>query len=166
MRITVADPQLRPCGHWRCAHHASIVWRMRPRARCSSTRWFSTLMPNSWQASSGSRPSMPRSMTTARWPAGRCSMAFVTWSRDWRPSTIRSGLSSSRSSETSRQQAPGREPDHRRLESLHQTSIGVLLALAQSCQEFRLVKLVLTHDKAPTNGRREPPARSSAPAGR
>ena len=53
----------------------SIVARIRPRARCSSTRWFSALIASSVHASSASHCSMSRRISTARWAAGNRSIA-------------------------------------------------------------------------------------------
>ena len=85
----------------------SISRRMRPRARCSRTRWFSALIASSAQVSAASRPSMSRSTITARWPAGNRSTTSSTWSQSWRPPTIRSGVTFSHSRGASAQWPSG-----------------------------------------------------------
>ena len=91
---------------------SSISLRMRPRARCSSTRWFSAEIPNSTQASSADWPSMSRSTSTAFWPAGRFSSPASTCSHNCRPAITRSGSSSSHSRGISPQCPPASNADN------------------------------------------------------
>src|SRR5258705_10364335 len=53
----------------------AISRRTRERARCSSTRWFTSLPESASRTSSELHPSTSRSWITARWPCRRRTVA-------------------------------------------------------------------------------------------
>src|SRR5215472_11614651 len=71
----------------------SSACRSLPRPRCSSTRWFASLIASTEQTSAPLRPSTSRSSTTSRWRAGRPRTADLSRSASL-PASIRSSASS------------------------------------------------------------------------
>src|SRR6516225_8701281 len=74
----------------RCWSRTSLT---RERARCSSTRWFPSLIPSASHTSPGAQPSRSRRVITTRWLSGSCWTAAAITERASAASNASSGHS-------------------------------------------------------------------------
>src|SRR6516164_2324459 len=87
------DLQRRRCHRPPFPRYSSRASLTRERARCSSTRWFPSLIPSASHTSPEAQPSRSRSVITTRWLSGSCWTAAAITERASAASNASSGHS-------------------------------------------------------------------------